>query len=211
MHTYIHIYLSTYITYTIYIYLMPAPCSLQEGWRNAIFMTALGEHRERYIFEGEHFSQFSYDLRHLSLCCSAGWRQSFTGGAVSNQDLPFEGPPEELRLVTSGMQGLWPGYPIHPDNQAFQYVLDEKEWNPFPFLDSKSEWVLVMVPDWQLSVQEPTFCLRAMNRLSSRGLSCQFWKDLSYWSFLSILDCVHFVCPSEHRLLTNYDLLGSAN
>lgn len=30
----------------------------------------------------------------------------YPGGAVSNQDLPFGGPPEELHLVTFEMQGL---------------------------------------------------------------------------------------------------------
>jgi len=30
----------------------------------------------------------------------------FTGGAVSNEDLPFEGPLEELHFVTIGLKGL---------------------------------------------------------------------------------------------------------
>lgn len=32
--------------------------------------------------------------------------KSLTGGAVSNQDLPYEGPREELHLVTLGVRGL---------------------------------------------------------------------------------------------------------
>lgn len=34
------------------------------------------------------------------------------------------------------------------------------------------------------------------------GLSCHFWRDLSYWNFFPILDSVNFAGPSEHRFST---------
>lgn len=58
-------------------------------------------------------------------------------GAVSNQDLPFDGPSKVLHLVALGMQGPQ----IHPSTHPSRLFsgLDDKQSNLFPFLYSKSE------------------------------------------------------------------------
>lgn len=150
-------------------------------------MTTLGEHREGYIFEGEHCRSFSYDLGWLCYC--AGWRQS---------------PPlEELSLIRICLledhlkncilsllrcracdlhiQFRWAA-------RFFTMFWKENTKIFFPSCTPRVR-VPVQVSDWQPAAWEPSFCLWAVNSRSFHGLSCQFWKDLGCRSFFSILDC----------------------
>lgn len=134
--------------------------------------------------------------------------KSFTGGAVSNQDLPFEGPPEELHLVTLVMQCLWAGYLKHPAGQAFQEVLGERRTHLFPFLDSISECLC-----WY---QTDSLQCRSLYCASEQGADIAFtvWAANSERASAAGVSSpsltVHFICLSEHRLLASCDP-GSTN
>lgn len=107
------------------------------------FITTLGECRDGHIFKGEHYILFSYDLGWFWYC--AGWRQSPLLAELHVIGISLL--KDQQRLVTFGMLGLWPGCSIQLGSQVFQHALDEKQWNLFSFLHSKSECFCRYQPD----------------------------------------------------------------